>query len=395
MKLQVKLQIICLTLLTISCPAFGMEGGNNNNNNNTVAQNPFDKLPEEITLKILSFLPYLDAVKNMGLLNKDFNLFMKDLSLAKQFVEQEAATYGITPMQVAFDYDLALIVADYLEKGQKLEDIKTKQTKTPIKPLIYAALKGSVRIARVLLEHGFGKNTTTFSNKDPHKLTDEQINDLLLKGAQRFCNATTTKEPAKIRAGRSSAHYSEIDVMYAYDACHPMAAHLKEKPKFIHTAEKTTGSLPLMHAAELNAVHIAKLLLKKGADANARHKTTSHTALMFAALYNSLAVAELLIKNGADIEATDTGIDLSPYIGDADDEDNDDDDADYGDTVGFTPLILALHYKSFDVAKLLIEKGANLNADVLSYIEKDEELKQFLVRHRKPNNSNNNNDNNQ
>ena len=91
----------------------------------------------------------------------------------------------------------------------------------------------------------------------------------------------------------------------------------------------------LFYAAEHNKVGLAKLLLDRGADYEARTISQS-TPLHYAADNDSLAVAELLLDRGADYEARD--------------EDNE------------TPLHYAARNDSPAVAKLLLDRGADKEA---------------------------------
>ena len=70
------------------------------------------------------------------------------------------------------------------------------------------------------------------------------------------------------------------------------------------------------------------------------------TPLHFAAEKNSLEVARLLIEHGADVNAKDSV---------------------------FTPLDMAAEFNSIDVARLLIEQGANTNGRDLNWMEDNED----------------------
>ncbi len=92
---------------------------------------------------------------------------------------------------------------------------------------------------------------------------------------------------------------------------------------------------PLFYAADSNDVKLAKFLLGRGANVNARDYF-GITPLHQATIRGSYDVAKLLIEKGADVNAR--------------------------DKYGYTPLHLAAIYNRVRMAKLLIEKGANINA---------------------------------
>lgn len=81
----------------------------------------------------------------------------------------------------------------------------------------------------------------------------------------------------------------------------------------------------------------ARTLLEQGADPNQKDPS-GETALHYALLYdeNSGEIAKLLIEKGADLEATDN-------------------------TYGYTPLMYAARYNSIPALQLLIDKGVPLD----------------------------------
>ena len=95
------------------------------------------------------------------------------------------------------------------------------------------------------------------------------------------------------------------------------------------------GETPLMIASMVNARNAAAALAACGADVNAKD-IDRWTPLYYAAKRSSHDVAKLLVECGADVDATD------------------DDD--------LTPLHYTASYNSHDVAKLLVERGADVNA---------------------------------
>jgi ankyrin repeat protein len=102
--------------------------------------------------------------------------------------------------------------------------------------------------------------------------------------------------------------------------------------------EDLLAGLPLMAAAQMGNIEIAKLLLANGASVDAKDLTG--TALHAAALAGRLGAAELLIERGADVNA-------------ADDR-------------GTTPLQRAAGYGHVDLVELLIRHGGKINSEYRS-----------------------------
>jgi ankyrin repeat protein len=76
------------------------------------------------------------------------------------------------------------------------------------------------------------------------------------------------------------------------------------------TAVSATGTTPLMLAAASGNVETATLLLDSGADINAKETARGQTALMFAAAFNRVGVIDLLAARGADLKTTSKVVDL-------------------------------------------------------------------------------------
>lgn len=101
-------------------------------------------------------------------------------------------------------------------------------------------------------------------------------------------------------------------------------------------AKHNWGNTPLHHAVDVDHTELVELLIKSGADVNARD-LQRETPLHIAAQNGNREIAELLIKSGADVN------DNKFYI-------------------NSPPLHTALSFRNIEVAKLLIDNGADVNA---------------------------------
>ena len=96
------------------------------------------------------------------------------------------------------------------------------------------------------------------------------------------------------------------------------------------------GATALMRAIWSKKKEAAKYLIEAGADLKSKD-IQGYDALLYAVVYGQHEIIDLLLDKGADIESTDPS--------------------------GFTPLIYSVwQVRDIDTAKLLIKKGANVNA---------------------------------
>ena len=86
------------------------------------------------------------------------------------------------------------------------------------------------------------------------------------------------------------------------DASRTVEVLLNREPMF--TPKTTNGTMPLHAAAFKNASVTTEVLLKGGADPNAKDKSQySLTPLHYAAIADAYRTAEVLLKGGADVHA--------------------------------------------------------------------------------------------
>jgi uncharacterized protein len=145
-------------------------------------------------------------------------------------------------------------------------------------------------------------------------------------------------------------------------------------------ATSRTGSTPLMLAASAGAVDAAKRLLDAGVDINAKESARGQTALMFAAASNRVPVLRLLAERGADLALTSKTLDLfevsrveeakrpqrgrqngprKPQVPGVERGFN------YLELIGNQGGVTALHYASrqgyVEAAQVLVDAGADVN----------------------------------
>lgn len=196
---------------------------------------------------------------------------------------------GFTPLHAAAESGNVPLVKQLLDAGASIDAIDSDGAT----PLFYAAMEGWVDVVRVLL--------------------DRQANPQLAKK-----NGMT---PLHIWA--ANAFSEEIGEL------------LLAKGVGVNVKTKNSDT-PLLLAAQFDKPSAISVLLKHGADVSAKDKygwMPLHNAVTFT---DNVKVVEMLIDHGADIEKT---------VGD-----------------GYTPLILAAKYDHKLVADYLIGKKANINA---------------------------------
>ncbi|HWK54055.1 MAG TPA: ankyrin repeat domain-containing protein, partial [Hyphomicrobiales bacterium] len=111
---------------------------------------------------------------------------------------------------------------------------------------------------------------------------------------------------------------------------------------------------PLMLAANVGVLPVAKLLVDHGADVNAVEQWRGQTALMWAAAGNHGEVAELLIAHGADVNVRADAFDWSTQI-------SSEPRGQYRLTGGLTPLLYAARGGCRQCVDAMLAAGADIN----------------------------------
>ncbi|KFY83567.1 hypothetical protein V498_07971, partial [Pseudogymnoascus sp. VKM F-4517 (FW-2822)] len=131
--------------------------------------------------------------------------------------------------------------------------------------------------------------------------------------------------------------HGQTSLFWAAENGHEAVAKLLLQKGADVDAKDVDGGTPLRRAAVYGHKAVAKLLLQKGADVDAKDSEYGPTPLCFAAGHGQEAVAKLLLEKDADVDAN---------------------NSEYGPT----PLCCAAAQGEEAIAKLLLEKGADVDA---------------------------------
>jgi len=131
------------------------------------------------------------------------------------------------------------------------------------------------------------------------------------------------------------------------------------------------GETPLMIAARTGNAEIVRALIARGADVNVRERRKGQTALMWAAAENNVAAIRALVEAGADVNERSAGGSFTPYLfavraGHIDAARTLIDlGADVNQTLtdGTSALVLAVMNAHYELAGVLLDKGADPDAD--------------------------------
>jgi ankyrin repeat protein len=228
---------------------------------------------------------------------------------------------GRTPLMYAVMQGDAALVQDFLAKGARL-DLKNKEGETA---LSVAKKEGLEYIAQLLEKSGSGGST--------------QQSDLSLHPLFK-----AVKEGSLDKAKALIAKGADVNL------------------------RTSSGSTPLMYAADGNAPAIVRYLLKHGADVNAKNGA-NNTALIYASIKGHAGIVHELLRKKADVNVKNISkgdaliyavlnkktevVGVLLKHGARFNEKYDD---------GKTALIMAVNKGSSDIAKLLIANKADVNA---------------------------------
>ena len=214
-------------------------------------------------------------------------------------------------------------ILQYIENGS---DLNMKDHKG-LTPLLLALKHNQLEIAKILIKHGADIELANKGGRTPLHFAIE-LGSIELTKAILERNANIN---AKDKKGMTPLHYAS-----AFDFDNPDMAQLLIANGANLKEVSDLGTTPLHLAAGKGFVNIARFLLQKGSDINAKDKK-GFSALHYASdSTEKQNMVQFLIDNGANLKEV--------------------------SHLGITPLHLAVNSVLVNIARLLLEKGSDANA---------------------------------
>ena len=212
-----------------------------------------------------------------------------------------------------------------IEKGAHIEH----RDKKGFTPLILAATLGYCRIVQLLLMYGADVEAQSERNKDTALSAAAQ------SGKYECCEILLAKGQAN-KEHRNISDYTPLSLAASGGYVNIIKLLLDYGAEINSRTGSKLGISPLMLAAMNGHTHAVRLLIEMGSDVNAQIETNRNTALTLACFQGRHDVVLLLVERKANIE--------------------------HRAKSGLTPLMEAASGGYEAVGKVLLERGADVNA---------------------------------
>uniref|UniRef100_A0A8D2LN72 Ankyrin repeat domain 17 n=1 Tax=Varanus komodoensis TaxID=61221 RepID=A0A8D2LN72_VARKO len=254
----------------------------------------------------------------------EVNRFLSCASHLQSFISLRTESNHDTALTLACAGGHEELVQTLLERGANIEH----RDKKGFTPLILAATAGHVGVVEILLDNGADIEAQSERTKDtPLSLAcsggrQEVVELLLARGANKEHRNVSDYTPLSLAA--SGGYVNIIKIL------------LNAGAEINSRTGSKLGISPLMLAAMNGHTAAVKLLLDMGSDINAQIETNRNTALTLACFQGRTEVVSLLLDRKANVE--------------------------HRAKTGLTPLMEAASGGYAEVGRVLLDKGADVNA---------------------------------
>jgi len=285
----------------------------------------------------------------------DRKLKVIELLLARGADVNARDGYGKTPLHLAAGSDCIKVVGLLLKHGAQI-NASDQSGATPLFVAISARF-GDLATAKLLIENGADVTTKAYGGSTPLSLA---------------AHLGKTEILELLQASKTTSGITDVrDDSVFYSALHSGNTTLVERLLStgyrLQEIKPQGGLMPIHVAVQDDHEEIVDLLLKKGADVNARTSWEA-TPLHLVARQGTRALMDLLIMRGADVNAETKDGDTPLHLAAANGRANQAYDLlEKGAKVnainrfGNTPLLLAMGQSGSLIIEALVKGGANLN----------------------------------
>jgi ankyrin repeat protein len=243
--------------------------------------------------------------------------------------------YGATPLFYAIIYENSRVEKLFRNnRGRLIINDKDEEEASYKSMLHLVAEMGDKKLAKTLMDKGMNINIPDEEGLTPlhYAVIYNQIDV-----AEVFIKSKSNLDFGDDE-GKTPLHHASL---YGRDYLAEMLIEEGANINHKNLYEKT----PLHYVGLYGNTNLTELLLEKGADINSVDRYGA-TPLLYAEIYRAEGISDKLIQAGADMFVQ--GVNL------------------FYDGEGLSPLHLSIRYDNYEIAKMLIEKGANIEGSTQS-----------------------------